>query len=125
MKKIESSITIERNIEDVFETVADFNSHASWRTGLISAALTSDGPVQSGSTYQYNIKIMGREVETAGKIGTYQPPAIYAWESTSGPFPLSGRVKCEAIPKGTRVTETIETDPGGFFKLADFCQGCS
>ncbi len=120
MKKLESTITINRKVEEVFNTVADFNSHAVWRTGLIAAFLTSEGPVHIGATYQYNLKIMGKEIETSGQVEAYQPPAHYAWKATSGPFPLSGEVKCETIPGGgTRVTETVEVDPGGFFKLAE------
>jgi uncharacterized membrane protein len=120
MKKLESSITINRNLEEVFTTVADFNSHAAWRTGLIAASLTSEGPVQAGSTYKYNMKVMGKEIETTGQIEAYQPPAHYGWKATSGPFPMSGDVKCEPTSGGgTRVTETVEVDPGGFFKLAE------
>ena len=120
MKRIESSITIECSVEEVFTTVADFNSHAVWRTGLIAATLTSEGPVQAGATYQYSMKVMGKEIETTGQIEAYQPPKHYGWKATSGPFPMSGNVKCEATSGGgTRVTETVEVDPGGFFKLAE------
>jgi uncharacterized membrane protein len=119
MKKIQSSITINRNVEEVFDTIADFNRHAAWRTGLIAAELTSEGPVGVGTTYQYNVKVMGKEVETSGQIEAYDAPHSYGWKATSGPFPLSGNVKCEAVPDGTRVTEVIEADPGGFFKLAE------
>ena len=87
---------------------------------MIAASLTSEGPVQAGSTYQYNMKVMGKEIETTGQIEAYQPPTHYAWKTTSGPFPMSGNVKCEATTEAsTRVTETIEVDPGGFFKLAE------
>ena len=79
MKKLESTITINRKVEEVFNTVADFNSHAVWRSGLIAASLTSEGPVQTGATYQYNLKIMGKEIETSGQIEVYQPPAHYTW----------------------------------------------
>ena len=119
MKTIEVSITINRNIEEVFKTVVDFDSHAAWRSGLINAVLTSGGPPHAGSTYQYSMKIMGKAVETTGQIEEYQPPTSYAWKATSGPFPLSGSVKCELVPEGTRVTDRVEAEPGGFFKLAE------
>jgi uncharacterized protein YndB with AHSA1/START domain len=119
MKMIEASITIKRSIDDVFMTIADFDSHASWRSGLIDAALTSEGPIKTGTTYLYNMKVMGREIETSGQIESFTPPTSYAWKATSGPFPMSGSIKCESVPEGTRVTDIVEAEPGGFFKLAE------
>jgi uncharacterized membrane protein len=119
MKTIKASIIIKQEIEAVFNMIADFNNHASWRSGLIDAALTSEGPPLAGATYQHNMKVMGKALETSGQIEAYQPPTYYAWKATSGPFPLSGSVKCETVPEGTRVTEKVVADPGGFFKLAE------
>jgi len=119
MKKFDTSITIQRPIEEVFATVIDFDRIPTWRSGLIEATVTSEGPLQVGTTYRYNIKAMGRTIETTGQIDVYEPPAFYAWKATSGPFPMSGSIKCEATTEGTRVTDTLEADPGGFFKLAE------
>jgi uncharacterized membrane protein len=119
MATLEASIIINRPIEEVFSAVADFNQHAQWRQELIKAKVTSDGPVGTGSTYTYNLKVMGREIETTGEVTTYQPPAVIAWKATSGPFPLSGSTRCEAVSEGVRVTEIVEAEPAGFFKLAE------
>jgi uncharacterized protein YndB with AHSA1/START domain len=119
MVSLEASTIINRPIEEVFQAVVDFNSHPQWRSGLIKAEVTSSGPLGVGTTYVYNIQVMGRNIETKGEVVEYDPPRVYAWRATSGPFPLSGNVRCEAVPEGTRVTETVNAEPGGFFKLAE------
>ena len=119
MKTFDVSITVQRPVEEVFAAIVDFDNHAEWCTGLIDANLTSDGPIQPGTTYRYDMKVMGRVIETTGKIESYDPPHYYAWKATASPFPMSGSMKCESIPGGTRVTDTIEAEPGGFFKLAE------
>jgi hypothetical protein len=32
---------------------------------------------------------------------------------------MSGSITCETVNGGTRITDTLEADPGGFFKLAE------
>lgn len=119
MKIIEASVVINHPVEAVFTAATDFESLAEWRTGLIEAAITSAGPIQVGTEYRYNLKAMGRELETRGVVEAYEPPRVYGWKATSGPFPMSGSMRCEPVEEGTRITETIAADPGGFFKLAE------
>jgi uncharacterized membrane protein len=118
MARIEASVVINRPIEDVFAVIADYDQHAQWRSELISAQITSPGPIGPGSTYSYNLRVMGRPIESSGEIVTFSPPDAVAWKSTSGPFPMSGSTHLEQTAEGVRVTEVIEAEPGGFFKLA-------
>jgi uncharacterized membrane protein len=64
-------------------------------------------------------KTMGQNIETNCKVVSFSPPFESAWKSTTGPFPLEGRVICEAVPEGTRITEIIGGEPGGFFKFVE------
>ena len=119
MKKFENSIDIDKPIGEVFDVVADFERFPDWRTGLLDAKVTSAGPVGKGTTYLYDMKTMGKVIETSGLVEDYQPPDGYSWKSTSGPFPISGKIILEPVNGGTRLTERLEVDPGGFFKLAE------
>ena len=119
MKKLETTITISRPIEEVFAYVTDLRNNIQWMSGVIAAEMTSSGPVKVGSTYKFDIKAMGMKMETSGEITAYEPPKKYAWKATSGPFPMSGGTTFESVEGGTRVTDTIEAEPGGFFKLAE------
>ncbi|MBI5290640.1 MAG: SRPBCC family protein [Chloroflexi bacterium] len=119
MAKLETSITINSPIEQVFAFAADLANNAKWQTGVIAAEVTSPGPVGVGTKYKYDAEIMGRKLETTGELTAYDPPRITAWKATSGPFPMSGSTTFESVPGGTRVVDGMEAEPGGFFKLAE------
>lgn len=119
MAQIQNSITVNRPIEQVFAFVADYRNNVKWQTGVIAAEFTSSAPVGVGTTYKYDAEIMGRKLETSGELTAYDPPKKIAWKSTSGPFPMSGSTTFESADGGTLVTDTIEAEPGGFFKLAE------
>ena len=101
MKTIDTSITIQRPIEEVFTAVTNFDRFADWRAGLIEAAVTSDGPMQAGATYRFNSKVMGRVIETTGQVEAYEPPGFFAWKATSGPFPTRTGTPGESSCAGT------------------------
>ena len=87
--------------------------------GFVEAKVTSSGAVGVGTTYHYVVKAMGQKLDTTGEITAWEPPKKYAWTAASGPFPMSGGIACEAVEGGTRITQTINAEPGGFFKLAE------
>lgn len=118
MQHFEETIVINRPLEAVFALAMDFANHAHWTPGLLEARLTSPGPAGAGSTYVYNMAMMGRKMETSGEISAFNAPTLYQWKSTSGPFPMSGGMRFEATEGGTRVTQFTDAEPGGFFKLA-------
>jgi uncharacterized protein YndB with AHSA1/START domain len=119
MATLVAEIIINRPVEEVFAAATQFDSHPQWRGGLLKAQVTSPGELGVGSTYTYDMQIMGRPVKTTGEVLAYDPPRTYAWEATSGPFPLSGSVTCTPVESGTRLVETVDATPGGFFKLAE------
>jgi len=118
MAKVKNTITIHRPIDDVFNFVADYHNNVKWQTGVITAEFTSPGSIRVGTTYKYDAAFMGRKMETTGELTVYDPPKKIAWKSTSGPFPMSGSTNFESVGEGTLVTDIIEAEPGGFFKLA-------
>lgn len=119
MARIEASITVNRPIEEVFTFTADVNNAAKWQSGIIEAVRTSSDPVGVGTTYRFKQQVVGQKMDTTGTLTAYDPPNRWAWKATSGPFPMSGATACEAVGDGTRVTVSIDAEPGGFFKLAE------
>ncbi|MBC8504660.1 MAG: SRPBCC family protein [Anaerolineales bacterium] len=119
MATIEANIIINHPIEEIFDFVTDVNNAARWQSGIIAAKAISNGSIGVGTTYQYIVQVMGRKIETQGEITAYEPHVRYAWKSTKGPFPLSGGTAFEPTPKEVRVTDTVDVEPGGFFKLAE------
>jgi uncharacterized membrane protein len=119
MATLEANININRPIEEIFNFVTDVNNAAKWQSGIIEAQATSNGANGVGTTYKYVNQVMGRKIETEGEVTVYEPHNRYAWKSTNGPFPLSGGTTFEETSDGVSVTETVEAEPGGFFKLAE------
>lgn len=119
MAKLESSATINRPAEEVFAFAVDTANAAKWQEGIIEAKVTSSGAVGVGTTYRYVVQAMGQKLDTTGEITVWEPPKTYAWKATSGPFPMSGGITCEAVAGGTRITQMMNAEPGGFFKLAE------
>lgn len=119
MPRIESSITINRPVADVFQFATDYASATKWSVGVIDAAITSPDGMRVGATFRWVAQIVGQKMETKCEVTAYDPPRAYAWKSTGGPFPVSGSLRCEPDTGGTRVTQTVDAEPGGFFKLAE------
>ena len=119
MARIEASIVINRPIEDLFEYMADVARNTEWKEGILEAKQTSPGPAAVGATYTYVVQAMGRKIETDGEITEFQAPTRFAWKSTKSPFPMTGGHTLEPANGGVKVTNFMEVEPGGFFKLAE------
>lgn len=119
MPKMESSIIINVPIEKVWAYVDDLSNATKWGSNILEAKPTSPGSTRVGSTYAYTIQAIGQKMETTGEITAYDPPRESAWKAIKSPFPMNGSTVLEAVAGGTRVTQTINAEPGGFFKLAE------
>jgi uncharacterized protein YndB with AHSA1/START domain len=92
--RFESSMRIDRPIDEVFERLADLPGYARWmhHDGLFrSCSLTSDGQVQQGTTYS-DVTRMGT---FAGEVTEYVAPTRLAFRET---LRWSGRPMSEARP---------------------------
>ena len=119
MARIETSLVINRPIEEVFAYTTNFENQPDWQSRLLEAEKTSEGPIGVGTTWRLVAKFLGQRVETTTVITEYELNRTYAGKSTSGPVPVEARQSYEPIPGGTRITFTAEAQPGSFFKLAE------
>jgi uncharacterized membrane protein len=116
---METSVVINRPIEEVFAFVTDMETRPQWSSQLLQAKMTSEGPVRAGSQYRYVEQFLGRRIETAQEITVQEPPSKQGWKVTSGPFPAEGSYTFTAVEGGTRFTLAVQGEAGGFFKLAE------
>ena len=117
--KVETSIVINRPLDEVFAFTADVENQPQWQSRLIEARKTSVGPIGVGTTWSSVAKFLGQRIELETVTTDYEPNRTYAAKSTSGPFPVLGRQSYEAVAGGTQIKVTLEWQPSGFFKVAE------
>jgi uncharacterized protein YndB with AHSA1/START domain len=117
--KVESSILIDRPVEEVFAYVVDPNNTAQWAGPVVEAKKTSEGPVGLGTTSSRVTQFLGRNMEATYEITEYEPNRYYADKMTSGPVPITSRISVAPVDGGTKVTIAGEIEAAGFFKLAE------
>lgn len=71
-----------------------------------------------GSTWHGVGKAAGRKFESDFEYTEFEANRKIAYTITK-PFPMTSTVTFEPVAGGTRVSQTIEGVPGGFFKLAE------
>jgi uncharacterized protein YndB with AHSA1/START domain len=117
MPRVEVSTMVQRPIEEVFAVLSDASNTPKWSSGMQTVAKTSDGPTGVGTTYHYTSKLFGRRLEGDSKVTAYETDRRLAVASTA-PFPVTITMAMEQVDGGTRVEQTVDAEPGGFFKLA-------
>ena len=119
MARFDISATIKRPIEEVFAVLADFSSTSKWASGATEPPKkTSDGPIGVGTTWHSVGKAAGRKIEADFKFIEFEPNRKIV-STTTKPFPITVTITTESVAGGTRVSQTVEAQPGGFFKLAE------
>ena len=119
MYKFESSIFINRPVQEVFDYVTNPANNAKWQSGTESAEWTSDGPPGVGSTFKVVTSLLGRKIEAVIEVTGWDPPNLSRIKSVGGPMPFESATRFTAQGDGTLLTETGQAEIGGFFKLAE------
>ena len=114
----QGSVIIRRPVEEVFAYVSDLTHSAEWQAGLLEVRKLTDGPVGLGTRYAFVRRFMGRKVEAANEFVAYEPNRKVQFRIASGPMPGQGTYLFEATPDGTKLTSTVELEPGGLSRLA-------
>ena len=115
----ETTIFINRPQQEVFGFVSNPANNPKWQSNLISAELTSEGPMGIGSTISSVGRFLGREIEATAEVTVWDPPNQFAFKLPKGPYPVEGTNIVESKENGTQVTQRGTGEPGGFFKLAE------
>ena len=119
MIRVETRVHIDRHSEEVFAFISNFGNNPKWQSGQLEARVTSEGPLQVGSTYDQVAKFLVRRIESTFEVLEYEPNRRLKAASTSGSFPITFTRLVEARGGGTEVTAIIEGDASGSFKLAE------
>jgi hypothetical protein len=117
-------LTVDQEIEkppaEVFRFIATnhFENHPKWDPSIIELTPTSAGPMREGATARLVRSDRGKRVDGTMTVTDYQPDRSFAAISCFGPFELSQRAVCDALPHGTaRLQLTIDTRATGPLRL--------
>jgi uncharacterized protein YndB with AHSA1/START domain len=119
MKRIETSVVINRPIEEVFAYATNPENDKLWQSGVVESGLVGEGPLGVGVQTREVRKFLGRRLEGTAEITEYEPNVKIAIRSTSGPVQYEVWLTFETVDAGTKLTMVGEADTGGFFKLAE------
>jgi uncharacterized protein YndB with AHSA1/START domain len=108
----ENMVMIARRIEDVFAFLSDLENIPKWNYAIVETRKISEGPVGVRTTYQQVRSVPSRSEERL-EITTYNPPRQLEIRGQLGPFASRLVYALDAIPEGTRVTNTVELELHG------------
>ena len=113
--KNESSVIIDRPLEQVWKLIVDFANYPKWDPVIVELRKTSAGTLGLGTTLEVRRKdkriIPERVIE-------YEPNRKFSFVITSGPVEGTiGTFSLENIEGKTRLTEAADLKFGGFYKL--------
>jgi uncharacterized protein YndB with AHSA1/START domain len=112
----ENTVVIRRPTEEVFGFLADFENIPKWNYAIAATRKISEGPVGVGTIYQQVRSVPSRSEEHF-EVTAYNPPRQLEIQGQLGPFPSRLSYALNAIPEGTRVTNTIELELRGLGRL--------
>jgi hypothetical protein len=110
---------IGRPVDEVFAVIRDVGRAPLWTPGLSEARITSDGPLEAGSSLLYRGTFLGRGYTSPVLCTGLTENKQYATRTTAGPFYLETDTTLEPVAEGTRVTATYRGESRGFFKIAE------
>ena len=110
---------IHRPVEDVFAVIRDVDQTPLWMPGLSEAHITSDGPLEAGSTMVYQGTFLGRRYDMHAECTGLTENKHFATKTVTGPFYLETDAVLEPVAEGTRAVVTCGGESRGFFKLAE------
>ncbi len=110
MAKWETSIIVNRSVEDVFAFVTDPKHGSKWhRSGEITPL--SDEPINVGSRYRVTGRFIFWKFDSDSIVSEYEEDRVVAYQSESGPYPFVLRYIFESVTGGTCLTEIGEASP--------------
>jgi uncharacterized membrane protein len=116
--RVEQSVEINRPVEEVFSYAADPDHYPEWAASVLEVQKEKPGPLTEGERFTTVNKFLGRRFETPFEVTAHEFPRRHSHKSTGGPLPQEWTLTFEEAADGTRVTELVEGEPGGFFGLA-------
>jgi uncharacterized protein YndB with AHSA1/START domain len=109
---LENTVVIRRPTAEVFGFLADLENLPRWNYAIVETHKISQGPVGVGTIYQQVRSVPSRSEERF-EVTAYNPPRQLEIRGQLGPFPSRLAYALDAVPEGTRVTNSVELELRG------------
>ena len=112
MATFENTVVITRPIEEVFAFLSDLENIPKWNYAIVETRKVSEGPVGQGTVYRQVRSVPNRSEERL-EVTALTPPSHLEIQGQLGPFPSRLSYSLDALPEGTRVTNSVELELRG------------
>jgi uncharacterized protein YndB with AHSA1/START domain len=117
MASIETTIVIERPVDDVFRFVSEPENARSWAPAV--QEVTTDGPIGPGTTGREVRSFLGRRMVMDWVVSEYEPNRRVGFRYVTGPLPATAIFTFEPVAEGTRLTCRSNIEGRGLFRLVE------
>ncbi len=120
MAHAESSITIDRPVDTVFDFVLDGTKSPLWRPAVVEVQRVPGKPSSVGAVFKQRLKGPGgRRIDGDYEIVECQPHEVITFQVIAGPARPTGTYRFEAVGNATRVTFRLHYASRGLARLID------
>jgi uncharacterized protein YndB with AHSA1/START domain len=109
----ETSVRIERPVEEVFDYVSDPLNFPAWNSAVQSVEQTSAGADGIGATYRMERDLPGGRAENGLEVVDAERPTLFVIRTTSGPTPFLYRYVLKGEGSATELGLAAEVELGG------------
>jgi uncharacterized protein YndB with AHSA1/START domain len=117
MIKVESSIVINKPVEEVFAFTTNSKNNAKWQGGVIESKVTKESADVVGTIITDVRQFLGRKLESELEVVGFELNKKTELKIIKGPVKMDITQLYETVEEGTKISVTMEGEPGGFFKL--------
>lgn len=110
MALFNSTITIDSDVESVFNFATNPENNEKWQSNFISCTQTNGDVMEVGATYRYVNSFLGARVLTDWVVTEYEPNKAITFEFKSPAVSGSSRLNIEEKRNKTEVTVIGEVD---------------
>jgi uncharacterized protein YndB with AHSA1/START domain len=115
--RFETSVRIERPVEEVFAYVADPENFPGWNSAVQTVRKTSSGEHPVGATYSMTRQLPSGRAENDLEITAHEHPREFAIRTLSGPTPFVYRYAFSPSDAGTLLELDAEVELPGAAEL--------
>jgi uncharacterized membrane protein len=116
---MDSTVLIERPVEEVFGFVVDLTNVPSMEPSVKSVQKTSEGPIEAGTTFRMRQEAphLGKHREASVRYTAVKPNRKIDFKARVGPSSSTARLTFERADGGTRVRFRGKPNPAGPLKV--------